>query len=219
MKKQILAAGLALAMVGGGGVTRGDDDTAQVLGSIFSGISGMIGAANSGGYGNSGYGQGGFGQRSAPYRVQPGSGWNQTNSGNNWNTYGWGGYSQPTYSPGYTTQPSYSQSHSTYYTPSYNIATNAPPAYQPSSYATAPAAIAAQIKISNPASNGLSLKYHLNGQLWEIPAGYEQKLERQYVIEFSRGTGFGNAKYQLTSGTYTFQPTERGWELYRRPIQ
>ena len=45
------------------------------------------------------------------------------------------------------------------------------------------------IKITNPAANGVTLSYTLNGVLYTIPPGYSQELvqDRSWVIGFSRG--------------------------------
>jgi hypothetical protein len=73
------------------------------------------------------------------------------------------------------------------------------------------------IKIVNPAKNGVTLNYTLDGNAFTIPPGYSQELreDRAWVIEFSRGTNLDQTRYGLQSGVYTFAGTDQGWELYR----
>lgn len=82
-----------------------------------------------------------------------------------------------------------------------------------------PAPLGGVIMIFNPAENGVTLNYTLDGAAQTIPPGYSQQLpaDRPWVIEFSRGGGLGLARYGLEPGTYTFTPTPAGWELYRSP--
>ncbi len=76
------------------------------------------------------------------------------------------------------------------------------------------------IKIVNPASNSVTLNYTLNGTVYPIPPGYSQTLvaDRLWTIQFSRGAGFGDARYGLESGLYTFGNSDHGWELYRTAL-
>ena len=73
------------------------------------------------------------------------------------------------------------------------------------------------IKIVNPAKNGVTLNYTLDGNAFTIPPGYSQDLreDRAWVIQFSRGENLDQARYGLQSGVYTFARTDHGWELYR----
>jgi hypothetical protein len=73
------------------------------------------------------------------------------------------------------------------------------------------------IKIVNPAKNGATLNYTLDGNAFTIPPGYSQELreDRAWVIEFSRGTNLDQTRYGLQSGVYTFARTDHGLELYR----
>jgi hypothetical protein len=73
------------------------------------------------------------------------------------------------------------------------------------------------IKIINPAKNGVTLSYTLNGTVFTIRPGYSQDLreDQAWVIEFSRGENMDQAQYGLQTGVYTFTPTDHGWELYR----
>jgi hypothetical protein len=76
------------------------------------------------------------------------------------------------------------------------------------------------IKIVNPASNNVTLNYTLNGTIYPIPPGFSQTLvaDRLWTIQFSRGAGFGDARYGLESGLYTFGSSDHGWELYHKPL-
>ena len=72
------------------------------------------------------------------------------------------------------------------------------------------------IKITNPATNGVTLSYVLNDVTYSIPPGASQDfvLDRSWVISFGRGGNFGGARYGLEPGLYTFTSTDHGWELY-----
>ncbi len=76
------------------------------------------------------------------------------------------------------------------------------------------------IKIVNPAKNGVTLNYMLNGSAFTIPPGYSQDLreDRAWVIQFSRGTNLDQARYGLQPGVYKFGRTDNGWELYRSEL-
>ncbi len=77
------------------------------------------------------------------------------------------------------------------------------------------------IKITNPASNHVTLSYVLDGVAYSVPPGYSQELreDRPWVIQFSRGPNMDEARYALRSGRYTFASTGHGWELYRTEFQ
>ena len=79
----------------------------------------------------------------------------------------------------------------------------------------------APIRIFNPMGNKVTLSYMLNGVPYSMAEGYMQELrdDRQWVIDFSRGSTFGQARYGLEPGQYTFTRTDHGWELYRRPLE
>lgn len=72
------------------------------------------------------------------------------------------------------------------------------------------------IKITNPATTGVTLSYTLNDVSYSIPPGYSQDLvlDRSWVIGFGRGGNFGTARYGLEAGQYTFANTDHGWELF-----
>jgi hypothetical protein len=74
------------------------------------------------------------------------------------------------------------------------------------------------ITITNPATNGVSLNYTLDGVAYTIAPGSSQDFreDRAWVVQFSRGGNLDQARYGLTSGLYSFTGTEHGWELYKR---
>jgi hypothetical protein len=76
------------------------------------------------------------------------------------------------------------------------------------------------IRITNPATNGVTLSYMLNGVTYSIAPGYSQDLtlDRSWVVNFSRGGNFGEARYGLEPGLYSFAPTDHGWELFHGAI-
>ena len=79
----------------------------------------------------------------------------------------------------------------------------------------------ARIRIVNPKKHDATLSYTLNEHPVEIRPGETQDLtdNRDWVIEFDRGEGFGKTKYSLDpGGEYTFAWTENGWELYHKNI-
>jgi hypothetical protein len=77
------------------------------------------------------------------------------------------------------------------------------------------------IRIVNPASSRANLSYTLNGVAYTIQPGESQDLreDRAWVIEFNRGGSFGQARYGLQTGMYSFSVTDHGWELYRGPLE
>jgi hypothetical protein len=72
------------------------------------------------------------------------------------------------------------------------------------------------VRITNPATNKVTLSYTLDGNPYTIPPGSSQDLvlDHPWVIEFSRGGNFGHGRYGLEPGLYTFAMTDHGWELY-----
>ncbi len=74
------------------------------------------------------------------------------------------------------------------------------------------------ITITNPATNGVSLNYTLDGVAFTIAPGYSQDFreDRAWVVQFSRGGNMDQVRYGLTSGVYSFTGTDHGWELYKR---
>ena len=80
------------------------------------------------------------------------------------------------------------------------------------------AAATGPVKLSNPKENSVALNYTLNGRSYSIQPGYSQALGAGSVweIQFDRGGSFGQARYTLSSGTYRFKATDKGWDLYRK---
>ena len=76
------------------------------------------------------------------------------------------------------------------------------------------------IKIVNPAKNGVTLSYMLNGNAFTMPPGYSQEFQedRAWVIEFSPGANMDQTRYGLQSGVYKFASTDHGWDLYRSNV-
>ncbi|HEY3964326.1 MAG TPA: hypothetical protein VGM05_07190, partial [Planctomycetaceae bacterium] len=77
------------------------------------------------------------------------------------------------------------------------------------------------VLIVNPAGSRGTINYNLNGNHYVAKAGMKQKLDvlpngRSWRVEFDRGEKFGPAAYSLSPGTYTFTPTDLGWQLYRQ---
>ena len=72
------------------------------------------------------------------------------------------------------------------------------------------------IRITNPATNNVTLNYVLNDVTYSIPPGSSQDflLDRSWVVSFNRGGNFGSARYGLEAGLYTFANTDHGWELF-----
>jgi hypothetical protein len=117
------------------------------------------------------------------------------------------------YSSGYYYYPSYSYGGQIYSnTPSYqsgsSIATNSPPMRTGSG---------GDVVIMNSQENGTALNYSLNGQHYTIQPGQTQRVsnDRQWIVEFDRGSGEGSARYTLNEGKFKFKSTENGWELVR----
>jgi hypothetical protein len=88
--------------------------------------------------------------------------------------------------------------------------------YAPNGSYLAARPILEPIRIINPPENGVTLNYTVNGFRFSIPPGHSQELndDRQWVIEFSRGGGFGPAQYTLQPGRYHFASSPGGWELF-----
>ena len=87
-----------------------------------------------------------------------------------------------------------------------------PPANPPSIVTTArePA------QIVNPADNGVTLSFVIDGRAYSVAPGKQEDVlgGPDRVISFDRGGSRGSARYALRAGTYTFTPTDNGWELY-----
>jgi hypothetical protein len=79
-----------------------------------------------------------------------------------------------------------------------------------------PPAVTDSIRIAHAADAEAPLSYALNEYSYQIEPGDHQDLttDRTWVIAFNRGGDFGDAEYTLESGTYTFGPSDHGWELF-----
>lgn len=79
-----------------------------------------------------------------------------------------------------------------------------------------PAGDGLPIKIVNPSDAGGAIRYSLNEYDYAIEPGQSQTLvnDRPWTITFDRGGDYGTARYSLSSGTYTFAPTDKGWQVY-----
>jgi hypothetical protein len=74
------------------------------------------------------------------------------------------------------------------------------------------------VKIVNPAATNVAISYSLDGQSYSLPSGSARtyNLPADAVVEFGRGGEFGTARYALTPGTYTFESTPKGLDLFHR---
>lgn len=74
-----------------------------------------------------------------------------------------------------------------------------------------------QITVLNPEANGADVTFLADEEVVALKSGYFSKMETRskLTIEFDRGGEFGSARYTLTEGTYRFDVTERGWELFK----
>lgn len=72
------------------------------------------------------------------------------------------------------------------------------------------------IKIFTLPDSGTPLSYAINGTEFTLQPGESQLLvyDRQRTITFDRGGDFGTGEYELSSGQYWFELTDKGWELY-----
>ena len=54
-------------------------------------------------------------------------------------------------------------------------------------------------------------------QTYHLQPGEQLRFKdsRHWTIEFHRGGPFGEGKYRLIAGLYTFRGTQNGWELFR----
>ncbi len=152
------------------------------------------GLASAKGPGSGGSSSGGSGSGGSGSGGSGGSGSGSGSSGKNWNgnnNWGWNSW-----------RP--------YYRDYYYFAER--PIYENPVFSGLP------IKIVNPATNNVTLNYTLNGTVYTIPPGYSQKFveDRSWVVEFSRGGSFGDARYGLEPGVYVFGATSHGWELYHQ---
>jgi len=75
------------------------------------------------------------------------------------------------------------------------------------------------IRIVNPETSPGIVRFAVNGRVGALPPGESGEIPSgpKWVIEFDRGGQFGKARYALRSGTYRFDLTDNGWELYHEP--
>jgi len=75
----------------------------------------------------------------------------------------------------------------------------------------------------NPADNRLPVSFLANSVTRRIQAGETQSIAppgtATTTVEFDRGGGNGQARYNLGAGVFIFNPTARGWDLFKLPYQ
>ncbi len=76
------------------------------------------------------------------------------------------------------------------------------------------------VLISNPAETSVPINFAVDGTAYSVPSGYTQKIvgTASSIIEFDRGELNGDGRYRLSEGAFEFRYTERGWELFKKPI-
>lgn len=74
-----------------------------------------------------------------------------------------------------------------------------------------------KITILNPEANGADVSFLAEEEVVTLKSGYFSTLETRskMTVNFDRGGEFGAARYSLTEGTYRFDVTEKGWELFK----
>ena len=66
-------------------------------------------------------------------------------------------------------------------------------------------------------TGGSAVNYIIDGRRYAMEPNFRQTIARgRIVIVFNRGGSFGNPRYGIDEGWYTFTATDRGWELYKR---
>ncbi len=77
-------------------------------------------------------------------------------------------------------------------------------------------AVGKGVLLVNPADSGGTVQYEIRDHPYQMAAGYTQLLPGAdpWVVRFLRGQRQGWEEYSLTPGTYHFQQTDKGWELY-----
>jgi len=123
-----------------------------------------------------------------------------------WHRQGWG-YPYPGY-PDYGYGQPYGYDYRAYYAPG---VAGAPPPNPP--------ALPERARIVNSVENRATLSFLIDGQVHSLAPGGQQDVQGgpARVIAFDRGQSHGTARYAIRAGTYTFTPTEKGWELYHSP--
>jgi hypothetical protein len=94
-----------------------------------------------------------------------------------------------------------------------NSATQAP---APSAPSDPSGSAVGRLTLVNPQDSGGAVNYALDGHAYTIEPGSTQDMTVQgpCLVEFDRGNDGASARYSLTSGSYTFTVTDKGWELY-----
>jgi len=71
------------------------------------------------------------------------------------------------------------------------------------------------IAVVNPQGTGATLNFTVDGARCELAPGMRQELSspQTRLIEFDRGGSFGQARYTLSEGLYSFAATDKGWDL------
>ena len=145
-------------------------------------------------------------------RVGPGVGVSVGGIGVSVGGYGYFPYGYPSSYPYYSSSPYYGYSSSYYgdYDAAHMVAI---PNSMAGSYTRA--------TLVNPASNGATLAFQVNGQPYTLAPGTQQEVLAGpgAEIAFGRGGPLGVARYSLSGGVYDFTPTPGGWELFQRPAK
>ncbi len=84
----------------------------------------------------------------------------------------------------------------------------------------APPVRSIQVQVANTGESGVAVNFAIDGVAYSVPGGFTQRVAATAasVVEFDRGEPFGGARYGLSDGPYEFRPTDRGWELYKKPV-
>ncbi len=103
---------------------------------------------------------------------------------------------------------------------SYDDGTNSGAASIVTPPANPPAAMESA-RVVNPADNGVTLSFMVDSQVYSVAPGAHQDVVGgpDRVITFDRGDSRGTGRYALRAGTYTFTPSQSGWELYHTEPQ
>jgi hypothetical protein len=77
------------------------------------------------------------------------------------------------------------------------------------------------VLLVNPPTSRATINYNINGSRYVSEPGMGQWLQPapQWVVEYDRGEGMGQASYTMTDGTYYFTPTDKGWQLYKERFE
>jgi hypothetical protein len=126
--------------------------------------------------------------------------------------YGYFPYGDPSSGPYSSSSPYYG--YTTNYYGDYDAAPIAAPA-------NSMAESSWRATLVNPAGNGATLAFQVNGQPYALAPGTQQEVAAGPGVEivFDRGGPLGVARYSLNGGIYDFTPTPGGWELYQRPAK